>query len=323
MADKIYEMLWDCEYCSTPKLLGKTHRFCPNCGAPQNPARRYFPPEDQKVAVEDHRYFGADRHCPSCKNPMGAQVKFCGTCGSPMEGAGVVALKPDPAAAAPAPVAPPPAGRGKALWVGLGVGVLALILVFAFWTKPVVAVVAGHQWSREIQIEKFGPVRESAWCDEMPSGARNVSRRREVRSHRDVPDGQDCRTVKKDRGDGTYAETQDCVPKTRQEPVHDDKCEYSVDKWFRDRTEKTAGAGLTPEPYWPEVRLARTGECQGCQRQGARAESYAVTLTVDGKSHSCPLTQNLWAGMTPASRWKTELRGLTGGLLCDRLAPAD
>ena len=49
MEEKTYEMLWDCEYCSAQKLLGVTHRFCPECGAAQNPQKRYFPPDDQKV----------------------------------------------------------------------------------------------------------------------------------------------------------------------------------------------------------------------------------------------------------------------------------
>ena len=51
---KHYEMLWDCAYCATPKLLGKSHRHCPKCGAPQDPERRYFPADSEKVAVEDH-----------------------------------------------------------------------------------------------------------------------------------------------------------------------------------------------------------------------------------------------------------------------------
>ena len=45
-----YEMLWDCEYCDMPKLLGVSQRFCPNCGAAQNPDKRYFPEDEDKVA---------------------------------------------------------------------------------------------------------------------------------------------------------------------------------------------------------------------------------------------------------------------------------
>ena len=38
-----FEMLWDCEHCGTKGLLGKSQRYCAECGAPQNPAKRYFP----------------------------------------------------------------------------------------------------------------------------------------------------------------------------------------------------------------------------------------------------------------------------------------
>ena len=55
-----FEMLWDCPNCGTDKLLGLTHRHCPNCGAAQDPSKRYFPADDQKVAVENHPYQGAE-----------------------------------------------------------------------------------------------------------------------------------------------------------------------------------------------------------------------------------------------------------------------
>ena len=45
---KTYEMMWDCGFCGSSKLLGKTHRYCPGCGAAQDPSTRYFPPEEEK-----------------------------------------------------------------------------------------------------------------------------------------------------------------------------------------------------------------------------------------------------------------------------------
>ena len=48
-----YQMLWDCKFCGTQKLLGVTHRHCPNCGAAQDPERRYFPAEADMVALEN------------------------------------------------------------------------------------------------------------------------------------------------------------------------------------------------------------------------------------------------------------------------------
>ena len=63
----VYEMFWDCASCGTSRLLGKSHRHCPACGAPQDPARRYFPAESEKVAVHDHRFVGVDRVCSACE----------------------------------------------------------------------------------------------------------------------------------------------------------------------------------------------------------------------------------------------------------------
>jgi hypothetical protein len=54
--EAVYEMIWDCKFCGQKKLLGLTHRFCAGCGAPQDPASRYFPPDSEKVAVHDHEF---------------------------------------------------------------------------------------------------------------------------------------------------------------------------------------------------------------------------------------------------------------------------
>lgn len=83
--DPVYEMLWDCKFCGQKKLLGLTHRFCAGCGAPQDPAARYFPPDDEKVAVLDHPFVGADLACPACKQPMSRAAKCCTHCGSPID----------------------------------------------------------------------------------------------------------------------------------------------------------------------------------------------------------------------------------------------
>ncbi len=82
--DRAYEMLWDCGYCGAQKLLGKSQKFCPQCGAPQDTQARYFPDEPDKVEVLGHRYEGADKICPACQAPNGALAEFCGRCGSPL-----------------------------------------------------------------------------------------------------------------------------------------------------------------------------------------------------------------------------------------------
>jgi hypothetical protein len=44
-----FQMLWDCKYCSTKKLLGVTHKFCPSCGAAQDANARYFPSDEEAM----------------------------------------------------------------------------------------------------------------------------------------------------------------------------------------------------------------------------------------------------------------------------------
>lgn len=92
----VYEMLWDCEFCDTKKLLGVTHRFCPNCGAPQNAEKRYFPKPGEEIALENHVYHGVDWICPACGQANSASANFCGSCGSDKTGAKNASLREDP-----------------------------------------------------------------------------------------------------------------------------------------------------------------------------------------------------------------------------------
>ena len=47
------------------------------------------------------------------------------------------------------------------------------------------------------------------------------------RSVEQVADGQECKTVRTDNGDGTFSERRDCVTRYREEPVYDDWCEFT------------------------------------------------------------------------------------------------
>src|SRR5258708_4607424 len=90
MAELVYEMVWDCRYCGAKKLLGLTHRHCPNCGAQQDPNARSFPADHEKVAVQNHEYVGADIKCRYCGGPSSRRARNCGQCGAPLaEGAAV------------------------------------------------------------------------------------------------------------------------------------------------------------------------------------------------------------------------------------------
>lgn len=339
-----YQMLWDCPACGTAGLLGLDHRYCPSCGSPQDPTRRYFPTEAQKVRVEDHPYHGADRACPACETPNAAIAAHCVSCGSPMDAAKAVGLRAERAAGAEdsaqaaraehearqaaareqarAQAAPRPSGRGW-LFLAVGGGLLVVALACAlfagerFGARTATVTVTGHAWERTIVVEALKPVSESAWRDQVPAGARGVSCSRAQRDTRRIPDGQDCVTKRVDRGDGTFSEVQDCTTRYREEPVWDERCTYVVDRWVVDRTLKAEGAAQSPAPAWPSAPAATS-----TSRPGARAETYTVTLALpEGETARCELPEARWAAMAVGSRWTGTLGGLTGRLDCDSLAP--
>jgi hypothetical protein len=328
MTERTYEMLWNCPYCDTEKLLGLTHRHCPVCGAAQDPNLRYFPDDADKVAVEDHVFHGADVACPACQAPMSAKATFCANCGGPLVEGAEVQRKVDPRAAA-APKAPPKKKSRTGLIVGLIAGgavlLTGVVLVLLFWTQTTALTVTGHTWTREIKIEEFRTVNQSEWCNTMPSDARRVTRTQEVRSYKQIPDGQDCRTVRVDRGDGTYSERQECTTRYRKEPVYDDKCHFEVDRWTYTRSATTQGSSLAQTPAWPEPKLAQRGtrpDTLGNERMGPRVEHNFVHLVdAENQPHQCDFPQQQWSGIGDGTQWTGEVGVITGMLDCQTLAP--
>jgi hypothetical protein len=352
-----YEMLWDCSACGTPKLLGIQHRHCPACGAPQDPSARYYPSEADKVAVEHHVYQGADLVCPACGTANAAVSQFCVGCGSPIGGDARQAVgraehqvghheafagetledaRADARARRDAQVRqelakgrPAAPGMSRGLKLGIIVGSVALLVavlvyVFLFWKREATMEVEGHLWARTIDVEAFDTVRDSAWCDEMPSGARNVSKRKEQRSTKKVEDGKECVKKRKDNRDGTFKEVEECHPKYRDEPVYAQRCHFEIDKWVVRRTEEAKGQGKSPEPSWPAVTLSKPGNCKGCEREGARKETYALRLLDrgGGEGHECEVDRATWDRAEPSSQWTVEVKVVGGGLDCETLRPA-
>ncbi len=335
MTEPVYEMLWDCSYCGQTKNLGLTHRYCPSCGAPQQPERRYFPPEDQKVAVQNHQFVGADLACPACQTPSSSAARNCGNCGSPLQGAGAVATVADAPVGGPPPVAqqPPAAmpaqksGGSKkgCLFGALGVlllGTLVSVCLFFFWKEDKTVVVDSHSWRRAITIERYQTANDSAWCDQLPAGARVTGRTQRQRGSRQVQDGQDCTTRNVDNGDGTFRQVQDCRPRTREEPTYADHCSYSIERWERVNEAVAQGQGTSPAPSWP---VAQVTGCQqmGCTRAGARTETYTLHLTVDNQRQTCTVAEQRWNQVQDGSRWKASVGVMSDDVDCGSMTPAN
>jgi hypothetical protein len=311
--EKTYEMMWDCEYCNTKKLLGLTQRFCPQCGAPQNPAKRYFPPDDEKVAVQDHKFVGADRTCPACKHPMSQACNNCSNCGSPLDGSKQVAMQGEQVLGAggqwqPTAQAGAPAEKKSKLPMILGIialAVVALIVVRCTMKRDAQMTVARHEWTREIHIEKYQEVDEKGPCSSVPSDARVKSR--------NTPEPK-CTTKKIDNGDGTFKEKKEC-----DQPV--EQCSYTVNKWQRARSVKESG-GLDKEPAWPVVNV-RSCTSLGCEREASeRTEKYTVYFAEDGKKDElkCDFGESSkWKSFEKGSKWKGKVHSLGGDLDCSSL----
>ena len=243
----VYEMFWDCPFCGAEKLLGVTHRHCPNCGASQDPDYRYFPKPGEEVALKDHRFVGVDRICPACKGLNSANANFCGSCGADLSDAGLAARRKDQVAgefddkkrdvAAEKYQADLKLAQERSMFSGaenqkalLGLtkrqltiwgGGLALVLIalcaaiyfLIFYTQEETVTVAGHSWERIVKIEEFRAVSERRDCSDMPNAAYSVNRSTEQRS-RQVADGQEChqecRNRRVDQGDGSFRSEQVC-----------------------------------------------------------------------------------------------------------------
>ena len=350
MTEQIYEMLWDCEYCSTKKLLGKTHRFCPKCGAPQNANKRYFPSESEKIAVKNHVYVGVDKICPACNTAQAANVAFCTNCSASMDGSKQVNL-------VSATNEPKDSHNrfqskksfdsrrqtirekyyknikkqeaiesfdyvklGKALLFFLIIG---FILLTIFWTKDVVVYAMGHSWSRRILIEDYRARNDSSWCDSIPSDAYSISKSKKVRSYKQVPDGETCSTQNVDLGDGTFKQEKVCETNYRDEPVYDEHCSYTVDRW-RYARDVIAGAS-DKSPYWPTYTLACTDTTYGCEREGSRESQYNLHLREPKEkiNYQCHLDEGVWQNSKIESRWNLKVGVITGGERCGSLKPVD
>lgn len=312
-----FEMLWDCEFCDTKGLLAKSQRFCANCGGPQNPDKRYFPQAGQEVRVDGHKFEGADRACPACNSPMGAMAKNCTHCGSPLDGSAEVRGKidaPPPQAARP----PQPARKRRKIWP---IVLAAIVLIgVAIWfrflrTHEATVEVTGHSWKREIVVEEYKDGPETAWRSQLPPDATIPTCIAKEHGTRQVPDGEECHTERRDKKDGTFEQVKKCSPKTKSEPIMDQWCTFSARRWRPVNTVENHGTGLSPT--WPTQGLppADAPVLLGSKRSGKRTDTNTLELKGHG---TCDVSEDIWRKYTDGQKVKVEVRP-SGDVACGSL----
>jgi hypothetical protein len=308
-----FEMLWDCEFCDARGLLGKSQRYCANCGGPQNPAKRYFPKEGEELRVDGHLYEGADRTCPACSAPQSAKAKNCTHCGSVLDGAAEVRGVMEAPAAAPAK----PRRRRRILpYVVLAIALLAVAI---WWrcirTREAEVTVTGHRWERMISVEEFNERQEEAWRNEVPVEASFPVCTERQRSTRKIEDGEDCRTERRDKKDGTFEQVKKCTPRYRSEPVMDSWCRFSARRWKAVGDVKASGTGTSPA--WPtNAPPADTRAALGAARQGKRTETLILEFGDHGR---CSVSDAVWRKYSDGQRIKVEVRASSGEVACSSL----
>ena len=164
---------------------------------------------------------------------------------------------------------------------GIFCAFIALLVVFMFWTEEKGVTVESHSWERSIAIEKYQRVKESNWKDKVPIRGSVDRCYEKKRSTKKVEDGQTCKTKKKDNGDGSYREVEECKTKYKEIPVMGQWCEYRIDKWKKSRDAKTNGADLLPMAsnlngiQWINLVVAKE----------EKSQSYIVHLSFQGNKH--------------------------------------
>lgn len=271
-------------------------KTCKQCGADLTEGKAR---ESGKVVGAYVADAGAVIKCAACGMDNPAAARQCVRCGAPL------GKEPVAPVATPAPV--PARGMGQSLLIFAVIGVVIVLalgwLVFAmFQTKETVATAVDARWERSIAIMGQAPVRVSAWREQVPDNAANLSCRAEVRSTSDSPQPgarEVCGTpYTLDTGTGMGKVVQDCVYE-----LYDDYCTYTTLQWGVVNTVVQRGSGLAAT--WPSANL-RAGE-----ELGQRSEKYLCVVTVGDHEYTFELRSVAeFEQCQPGSQWKLTVNSL-------------
>jgi hypothetical protein len=207
--------------------------------------------------------------------------------------------------------------RRRRIWPFV-LGVLVIFGTVLWWrcirTESAQVEVAAHSWKRAVAIEELDDRQEEAWRNEVPIEASFPICHERQRSTRQIEDGEDCHTERRDRKDGTFEQVKKCKPKLRSEPVMDSWCRFTARRWKAVSELKAAGHGLSPA--WPtDLPPENPPATLGARRQGKRTE----TLTLELRGHgSCDVSDAVWRKYVDGQKLTTEVHA-SGDVACGSL----
>jgi len=292
---------WTCDYCTT--LNNAQFKYCKNCGASrEKETKDYFELREAETRKEEKETFVTNSYDSDIYETKDIESSFV----------------TNPIDEFPYTLAEQKKTTSKthnsklrewSIKIGAVLGVttlVALIIAGLIWLlspRQYEGVVSEKTWEREISIEEYKTVTESAW-DRVPSGGRLKYTNNEIRKYESVFshyetksrqvaeqvfDGYDEHVSYSDNGNGTFTEHVTQTPKYRTEyhteyyeeavykdvPVYDTKYYYEIERWVYDRTEESAG--INNVPYWPDYELDSN------ERVKNENESYCFDVYVESK----------------------------------------
>jgi ribosomal protein L40E len=290
-----------CAFCGARNPAGA--KVCHQCGADLSEGKAR---QTGQVVGAYNPNAPKEVKCPSCGMMNPASARTCSRCGAPL-------VKQAAPQAAPVPA---PAGRGNMGWLLIAVIVLVVVglgafVFMGFRTSDTTAQVSGAHWERSIDIVAPVPVRNSAWRDQLPAAANNVSCRQEFRYTSSEPiagSSEVCGTpYTVDTGTGIGRVVQDCEYR-----VFDDMCSYTTLQLGVINTVVSQGEGFAPK--WPVASLAAE------QKLGDRHERYVCEFSGDGSSYSYTVRSlDKYEQCQTGSRWKLQVNSF-GDVVAAELA---
>jgi hypothetical protein len=316
----VREGKWRCTYCSVVNRGAEL--ACTGCGATREKDVSFFVEDDaeevQDAALLKRAEAGADWLCTFCQTSNRPEATHCTNCGAERGSAPSRPVEDVPAPTPVPPASPTSLRPAPASGRRTGCAILAVVLLFLatgfcaasyflFFRKTETrAQVTGFEWDRAIAVEVQKSVRERAWEGAVPSGAREVSRQREIHHTDKVPAGtQKVKVGTKNLGNGFFKDVYEDRPVFKDQPVYRNRITYDVERWTKQRTADAQGRDQVPE--WPDPRLG-SGE-----RAGERTERYTVILVHQGVTDRLDLPLDRWKALRPGQNVTAVLQG-TGRL---------